>query len=92
MNQDQFLQILKDSGYPDPVEVQQASNGHLDDHTHPFAVQALVIDGYIEIQTQGKTQIYKVGDVFKLDYEQVHSETYGPQGVKYLASRKQSFS
>ena len=88
MNQDQFLKSLKDSGYPEPVEVQQPPNGFLDDHTHPFAVQALVIDGYIEITILGETKKYDVGDVFQLSFEQLHTERYGPHGVRYLASRK----
>jgi len=56
MDQDQFLKILRDSGYPAPVEVQQLPNGFLGDHTHPFAVQALVIDGYIEITIHGSAK------------------------------------
>ena len=88
MNQDQFLKSLKDSGYPEPVEVQQPPNGFLDDHTHPFAGQAVVIDGYIEITILEKTKKYDVGDVFQLSFEQLHTERYGPHGVRYLASRK----
>lgn len=68
--------------------VQQPPNGRLDDHTHPFAVKALVVDGYIEIQILGETKKYEAGEVFELNYEQVHAENYGPQGVEYLASRK----
>ncbi|QWD61387.1 cupin [Polynucleobacter sp. MWH-UH25E] len=89
MNQDQFLQLLSQSGFPEPVEVLQPPNGHLDNHTHPFAVRALVVDGYIEIESQNGLNQYCVGDVFELAFEQPHSETYGPLGVKYLASRKQ---
>ena len=89
MNKTQFLEALSQSGYPEPVEVQQPPNGHLADHAHPFAVKALVIDGYIEIHTQGRLTRYAVGDLFELGFEQPHSETYGPLGVKYLASRKQ---
>ena len=88
MNQAQFLQALKEAGFPDPVEVQQPSHGHLQNHLHPFAVQALVLDGYIEIEINGVTQRYNEGDVFQLAYEEVHAERYGPQGVRYLASRK----
>jgi quercetin dioxygenase-like cupin family protein len=75
-------------GYPEPVEVQQAAYGHLGDHTHPFAVQALVLEGIIELEISGKVQTYRAGDVFHLGYEQLHSEAYGPEGVRYLASRK----
>lgn len=89
MNKDQFLQTLFESGYPEPIEVQQAPNGHLDNHTHPFAVRALVVDGCIEIKSQDGLRKYSKGDMFELAYEQPHSETYGPTGVKYLASRKQ---
>jgi hypothetical protein len=88
MNKDQFLQELSRLGYPDPVEVTQPPSGHLDSHTHPFAVRALVVDGYIEIESQDELKKYEAGDMFELAYEQPHSETYGPTGVKYLASRK----
>jgi hypothetical protein len=88
MNKDQFLQELSRLGYPGPVEVIQPPGGHLDNHTHPFAVRALVIDGYIEIESQGGLKKYEIGDMFELTCEQPHSETYGPTGVKYLASRK----
>ena len=89
MNKDQFLQELSRLGYPDPVEVTQPPNGHLDSHAHPFAVRALVVDGCIEIESQDGLKKYEAGDMFELAYEQPHSETYGPTGVRYLASRKQ---
>jgi hypothetical protein len=89
MNKEQFLHILHQSRYPEPVEVQQVPNGHLGEHTHPFSVQALVIDGFIEITIDGQATKYVAGDVFALALNQVHTETYGPQGVRYLASRKQ---
>lgn len=88
MNQIQFIQKLQEGGFPDPIEVQQAPHGSLDDHTHPFAVQALVVEGYIDIEIAGKTKRYEQGDVFQLSRNELHAERYGPQGVKYLASRK----
>jgi hypothetical protein len=88
MNKEQFVQLLSQSGYPEPIEVQQPANGHLDTHTHPFAVRALVVEGYIEIKSESGLRRYSEGDVFELAFEQAHSETYGPAGVKYWASRK----
>lgn len=88
MNTTQFLKNLKEMEYPVPVEVQQPPNGRLGYHTHPFAVQALVLDGYIEIEIAGELKTYAAGDVFCLAFEELHAESYGPQGVKYLASRK----
>lgn len=88
MNRQQFLEMLCQDAYPAPTEVKQPANGLLGEHIHPFAVKALVLDGAIKITTSENTRIYEVGDVFELDYQQVHSESYGPKGVCYLASRK----
>ena len=87
MNETQFIEMLQQEGYPDPVEVRQVPNGSLAEHTHPFAVKALVIDGRIDISTQGNRKTYFAGDVFQLGFEELHSEIYGPTGVIYLASR-----
>ena len=89
MNKEQFLQLLQQDGFPEPVEVQQIPNSHLNEHEHPFEVMALILEGAIEIIIDGVSKDYKMGDVFHLGYKQAHAEAYGPHGVKYLASRKQ---
>lgn len=90
MDKEQFLQRLRENGFPEPVEVQQPPNGHLDTHEHPFEVRALVLQGSIDIMVSGVNKVYTAGDIFQLDWKQPHSESYGPEGVKYLASRKHS--
>jgi len=87
MNTTQFIEMLQQEDYPDPVEVRQAPNGSLGEHSHPFAVKALVIDGSIDITIQDNRKTYSIGDVFQLGFEEPHSESYGPTGVVYLASR-----
>jgi quercetin dioxygenase-like cupin family protein len=87
MNEAQFIEMLQQEDYPDPVEVRQAPNGSLGEHSHPFAVKALVIDGSINITIQDNRKTYSIGDVFQLGFEEPHSESYGPTGVVYLASR-----
>jgi quercetin dioxygenase-like cupin family protein len=89
MNTEQFLQALERDGFPKPVEVQQVPNGGLEVHEHPFEVRALVIEGSIEIVINGLSKTYKAGDIFQLSLKQPHAESYGAEGVKYLASRKQ---
>jgi len=89
MNTEQFLQALERDGFPKPVEVQQVPNGGLEVHKHPFEVRALVIEGRIEIVINGLSKTYKAGDIFQLSLKQPHAESYGAEGVKYLASRKQ---
>lgn len=89
MNSKQFLQLLRQDGFPEPVEVQQAPNGQLGIHEHPFEVKALVVEGDITIVIDGLGRIYKAGEIFHLELKQPHAESYGSEGVKYLASRKQ---
>ena len=89
MNTEEFLRLLQQDEFPEPVEVQQVPHGQLGIHEHPFEVKALVIAGDITIVTDGISQSYSTGDVFHLGFKQPHSESYGPEGVKYLASRKQ---
>lgn len=89
MNKEQFLKLLERDDFPEPVEVHQIPNGHLDEHEHPFEVRALIIGGTMEIVINGISKTYNIGDVFQLGFEQSHTESYGPEGVKYLASRKQ---
>ena len=88
MNKVQFIQMLERVAYPHPVEVKQAPNGSLGEHSHPFAVKALVIEGSIDLVVHGITKTYGPGDVFQLEFEEIHTESYGPYGVTYLASRK----
>jgi quercetin dioxygenase-like cupin family protein len=89
MNTEQFQRLLEQEGFPEPVEVEQVPNGRLGNHEHPFEVRALVIQGSIDITIHGKSRTYKTGDMFELGFKEVHSESYGPEGVKYLACRKQ---
>ncbi len=89
MNTEQFQRLLEQEGFPEPVEVQQVPNGELGNHEHPFEVRALVITGSIDIVMHGESKTYRAGDVFELGLKEVHSESYGLEGVKYLASRKQ---
>ena len=88
MNRSEFLQMLANKGYPEPVLVEWEPHGSLGEHTHPFAVKALVIDGSIDIVIQGNPKTYSAGDVFELGFEELHSESYSSTGVLYLASRR----
>lgn len=88
MNQDAFLKVLIQDNFPEPILVVREQGGFLDNHTHPFEVKALVTRGQIDIMIDGVKQTYLAGDVFHLKHGQEHAESYGNQGVQYLASRK----
>ena len=66
----------------------KTGDGGLDVHTHDFEVIALVIEGSITVRCAEIESVYESGQVFHLAFRQPHSERYGRNGVKYLASRK----
>ena len=83
-----FEALLKEKGFPTPVLVERDAGG-LGPHCHDFEPMALVLDGEIAIEINGKTTVYRSGDIFHLEPNQLHSERYGLKGVRYLASRKE---
>jgi len=88
MNKNQFIEQLSKEGFPTPVIVEREANSSLDVHAHPFEAKALIISGQIDITVDGIKISYRAGDVFHLRKDQEHSESYGPNGVQYLAGRK----
>ena len=83
-----FEALLKEKGFPAPVLVERDA-GSLGPHCHDFEPMDLVLDGEIAIEINGKTTVYRSGDIFHLEPNQLHSEHYGATGVRYLASRKE---
>lgn len=88
MKQEVFLEKLAKEGFPEPALVEHEVGGFLDLHSHPYEVQALILDGQIDIIIGGIKSTFLAGDVFHLLPNQIHTENYGAKGVKYLASRK----
>lgn len=88
MEQQEFLDTLKAEGYAEPVLVQRAPDGKLDDYAHPFEAKALILKGEIRIHAGGEIKIYRAGDVFHLRRDEAHRESYGPDGVEYLSGRR----
>ncbi|MCK9983668.1 MAG: hypothetical protein AzoDbin1_00140 [Azoarcus sp.] len=88
MDRNEFMRRLRDEGFEQFVTVEREPNGALDEHTHPFEAEALVIAGEILIESGGVTQTVRAGETFHLAAGQPHSERYGPEGVSYLVGRK----
>lgn len=88
MNEEKFLDFLKNQNFPEPILVKQTSNNGLDIHAHDFEVWAMVTEGWITIEIDSNQSTYRAGDIFHLGFKQEHKEMYGPMGVSYLTSRK----
>lgn len=57
------------------------------EHTHPFHVRGLVLEGDFTLTTAAGTRTYRAGEVFAMAADHPHAETIGPQGVRYLVGR-----
>ena len=87
MTETEFRAMLASAGF-DTVVLVEREPGSLDTHTHPFEARAFIIDGEITIVSAQGEQHCRAGDTFHLAANEPHTESYGPQGVTYLAGRK----
>ncbi len=88
MNAAQFSERLVAEGFGEIVTVERPPGGALDEHTHPFEAKALILDGEIAIEIDGRTEVFRTGQLFHLPAGMPHAEHYGPAGVRYLVGRK----
>ena len=87
MDQDEFASRLRRDGFQEVTTVAREA-GSMGEHSHAFEAKALILDGELQIRTAEGERTYKTGDIFHLQPNVVHSETYGEKGVKYLVGRK----
>ncbi len=88
MDRKEFTELLAREGFAPPVSVERPPLGRFDEHTHPFEARALILEGEIRIATVDGERTYRAGDMFHLQTNQAHSESYGPEGVRYLSGRR----
>ena len=82
-----FRSIALAEGFDEVLERVWAPNTVIDEHTHPFAVKAKVVQGEMWLTVNGETQHLTPGDLFELERGVPHSERYGPQGATYWVAR-----
>lgn len=88
MNEEEFRRSLAAGGFAGPVMVERDSSYGLDVHQHPFEAYALILEGEITIEVDGKPTTYRAGETFRLPAQCPHRERAGAQGVRYLSGRK----
>lgn len=87
---DEFKATQMAKGFEEVIERAWQPNTVLDTHTHPFAVDALVVQGEMWLTVNGKTQHLLPQDRFTLARDVPHEERYGPQGATYWVARKKT--
>ena len=88
MDEKAFEARLKAEGYPEIRTNGYEANRHNPEHTHPFDVLALVLEGDITLTIAGKARKYGVGEEFSMPAGCAHIEDTGPSGVRYLVGRR----
>lgn len=62
------------------------------EHTHPFSVRALVVQGEMWLTVGAQTRYLHSGDTFELELGAPHAERYGPEGATYWVARRNGLS
>jgi quercetin dioxygenase-like cupin family protein len=84
----EFESRTRAAGATEVLERRWAPGLVLDEHTHPFAVDAVVVEGEMWLSCRGATQHLKAGDRFELAHAEPHAERYGPAGAVYWVARR----
>src|SRR5215469_9560027 len=58
------------------------------DHAHDWDARVMVIGGEITLARDGKAETFRAGDCCAVAAGEIHSEHVGPQGVAYIAGRR----
>lgn len=93
MEQASFTEFEADAlarGYDTVLERRWAPATTTGIHSHPFAVEALVVDGEMWLTVEGDTRHLRAGDRFELGREVPHAERYGSEGATFWVARRSS--
>ena len=83
-----FEATARNQGFDETLVREWAPNAVTPEHTHPFAVQALVVRGELWLSHSGSTQYLTAGSRFALDPDVPHSERYGEAGATFWVARR----
>ena len=84
----EFESAARARGFTEVLERQWAAGTVIDTHTHPFAVEARVVQGELWLTVGDNTRHLQPGDSFALDREVKHAERYGSVGATYWVARR----
>lgn len=88
MDRQSFETELKREGYDEILTGSTQGPKHNAEHSHPYDVKAMVIDGAITLAWEGKTQTFRPGEIFTMARGCPHTETFGSEGAVTLVGRK----
>jgi len=87
MDRAQFEAQLKRDGYDVMTNTTTAAKVN-PEHSHPFDVRAMVVQGALTLTREGKARTYRAGETFAMPRGCMHYESYGDEGAVVLFGRK----
>ena len=75
-------------GFDEVAERRWPAATELPSHSHPFSVEARVVQGEMWLTVGDQTRHLLPGDHFELPREMPHAERYGDAGATYWAARR----
>ncbi|HEV2301587.1 MAG TPA: cupin domain-containing protein [Stellaceae bacterium] len=87
MNQSEFEAEVRLQGYQVFYGGFQAGTVN-PDHAHGWDARIMVIGGEITLTRGGKSETFRPGDSCAVAAGEMHAEEVGPQGVAYIAGRR----
>ena len=83
-----FAAESRAAGFEEVLERKWPPNKVLEEHTHPFSVQALVVQGEMWLTVAHSTRHLRPGERFTLDPGEPHAERYGAEGATFWVARR----
>jgi len=88
MDRHAFEDALKREGYDEIPTNTTPGAKYNAEHSHPYDVKAMVLDGAITLGWNGQTRAFGPGEVFTMARGCPHTEAFGPEGMVTLVGRK----
>ena len=86
---DQFRSLMLAAGYDEVIERTWPSKTRLEEHSHPFEANGIVVSGIMNLTVMGESpRILKSGDTYHVLAGVMHAETFGDEATTVWAARK----
>jgi hypothetical protein len=85
---DDFAAQSRAAGFPEVLERRWNPGVEVAQHGHPFALEALVVEGDMWLTIGNATRHLRPGDRFALARQAPHAERYGDSGAVYWVARR----
>lgn len=89
MDTRQFEQEARRDGFLETFEKQMGPGEAKPEHSHPFDLRGIVLEGQLTIACAEAPQQCGPGETFVLNRDILHQEIAGDEGARYFVAKRQ---